>query len=608
MNRSLLLLLLGVTILLLVLANLKNPAPSPQENAPPSVSPVTAPSDSTPGCLTCHKQDQGAPEDPYHRFLPCEACHLGQPEASKKELAHVGLELEPGALDTVELTCAPCHRLETKHVASSLMTTGHGLIAVNRWAFGEIPQPDGQESFGDLLTLTEATPAQDHLQKLCAGCHLGTRRDNRDDAIQGIGSGCSACHLSLSSPTTGTHPVLTAQVSDESCLGCHSRSGRVSLSYQGLAEVSGPPAEHCENPVTLFDGRSGCQLEEDLHHRAGLLCVDCHVHSEIMGDGTSYAHKEDAVEIACSTCHEPYAGEDEDRWSQVQDPITDLMLALRSQVRGPEEAVRRGSRGTPLWNLRAKDDHWILERKHDGQALAIPPTPQDSKHGQPGHERLSCTACHSAWAPTCPTCHTSQDPEQNQWDFAEAKEVPGAWIETNDGMGWGPPSLGIDAHRRISPAIPGMIAHLDLEEAGGENQDLRLFAAMDPHTTGLRARSCEACHRDSIALGLGTGKIIFGAGGPSFLPQQVDKNNPSMAQDGWTPLFPQEPGNGTRRGARSLNRFEHQRLLTVGYCGVCHRDDDSRWQNFPDALQALRDGTAPRCDGTWALWMGNHPG
>ena len=178
------------------------------------------------------------------------------------------------------------------------MTTNRGLIAVNRWAFGELEEPNGDQTMAELLADREPTPAEDHTRRLCAGCHLGSRKANRDDAITVDGSGCSSCHLEAQDG----HPAIAPIPSNERCLGCHSRSARLSLAYEGLAEMKAGE-EACEAPVTLHDGRPGCSLEADLHHEAGLECVDCHLHTELMGSGEAHQHKEQALEVSCESCH-----------------------------------------------------------------------------------------------------------------------------------------------------------------------------------------------------------------------------------------------------------------------------------------------------------------
>ncbi|MBW2256703.1 MAG: hypothetical protein JRI25_19190, partial [Deltaproteobacteria bacterium] len=243
-----------------------------------------------PRCADCHDQQDEIPPGLHASFgHVCEVCHLGNPEETDEDLAHEGMERESGALRTVDRTCgrAGCHPREASRVATSLMATGRGLISVDRWVFGEIETPDGTETLAELLAHPSPSPAQSHLRKLCAGCHLGTHRDDRDDAVFG-GSGCGACHVDPAPTPTSPHPAIDAAVPDTRCLGCHSRSARISLSYQGLAETRAPPHAGCANPETLHDGRPACRTEADVHQVAGMGCVDCHLHTDLMGDGVGY--------------------------------------------------------------------------------------------------------------------------------------------------------------------------------------------------------------------------------------------------------------------------------------------------------------------------------
>lgn len=499
---------------------------------PPPETPVAA------GCVACHADGPGG----AHGAVPCTSCHRGDADATTKEAAHVGLEAESGALDTVEQTCGVCHPGAVATVRTLPMTTGRGLVGVDRFVFGELPTPDTGQTLGDVLATTAPTPAEDHLRKLCAGCHLGTRRDNRDDAVTG-GSGCGACHAG---PVASGHPTVDADVADARCEGCHSRSSRISLTYAGLAEMA------CAAPVrTLSDGRTLCAIEPDVHAAAGMGCVDCHVHTELMGDGVSRAHQEEQVEVRCESCHAPVAA----RWGDVVDPVS-LRLG---RVRAADDRVATATRGTPLWNVLELDGSWRLVTKADGREHAV--TLVDAGHAGPGHDRLTCAACHAAVAPTCPDCHTSRDPDGTQWDFGSAAVTPGRWVETGSG-GIAPPALGVGADGRIRPAIPGMIATID---GVGE---VRRFSLLDPHATRRTARTCVACHRDPTALGLGTGSLDVET--LRFTPAHPAAGKPDLAADGWVPLFPEAPGQGTRLGNRSFDEEEQRRILRIGACLACH--------------------------------------
>jgi hypothetical protein len=330
-----------------------------------------------------------------------------------------------------------------------------------------------------------------------------------------------------------------------------------------------------------------------VHHERGLSCIDCHVHTEVMGDGIAHAHKEDQVEITCESCHGPH-DEPAAPWAAVADDISRDIVRLRDREPGARELVHQGRRGTPLWNLRSSPAGPVLLGKGDGKPHPVTPTPADLNHQLPGHERLSCSSCHSAWAPWCATCHTRYEPDGRQWDFGRARETAGAWVESADGYGWGEPALAVRADDRIVPAIPGMM--LTIQSAAGQPPlRRRLFAAIDPHTTRTQARSCASCHRSARALGWGSGELDFDPAEPRFVPASPNPAAPSRAQDGWTEPYPEPPGAGTRTGLRSLDATEQRAVLLVGRCLPCHESvGDPVYRGFSRALAIWRSGEG-RC-------------
>lgn len=552
------------------------------------------------GCMYCHASPDHDPGGLHTASrVPCQACHLGDPTARTLDAAHVGLEREPGALDTADRTCGTCHQVELERVRRSLMATGSGIIAVNRWAFGEVPHPRGDETFRELLDTAHPTPAQDHLRRLCAGCHLETRSHNRDDAVTGIGSGCSACHVGTED--TGVHPPVDGVVPSARCVGCHSRSSRISLSYHGLAEADG--GWPCDEPEVLFDGRPGCRVAADVHADAGMGCTDCHVHTELMGDGTHHTRQRLATEVRCETCHTPSGqgsaaspGEGsggvfaEIPWAEVDDPISRALLRLRDQRRADDELARVTANGTPLWNLRPADAGWALTTKETSTTLTVPPTPADQNHQLPGHERLACASCHSAWIPTCATCHTDYEPESEQWDFGVGAVASGQWVETHAQFGFGPPTLAVLPDDSIGPAAPGMISTLDATAAGGAVTETRFYAAFDPHTTSRDGRSCASCHRSALAVGFGAGTLTFGERPEDtvFTPTSPDARG--LATDRWVAPGDAEPGASTFPGVRSLDAGERATVLAVGFCLGCHGVDAPIWEGFEASRSAFAAG------------------
>ena len=54
--------------------------------------------------------------------------------------------------------------------------------------------------------------------------------------------------------------------------------------------------------------------------------------------------------------------------------------SLPRAERPPEERVRLGRRGTPVWNLRPSGSGWVTLRKGQGVALVTKQTPIDANH------------------------------------------------------------------------------------------------------------------------------------------------------------------------------------------------------------------------------------
>ncbi len=52
-----------------------------------------------------------------------------------------------------------------------------------------------------------------------------------------------------------------------------------------------------------MDGRVFQKTKDDVHHQAGMECIDCHVSIEIMGDGNAYQHMEEQTRVQCIDCH-----------------------------------------------------------------------------------------------------------------------------------------------------------------------------------------------------------------------------------------------------------------------------------------------------------------
>ncbi len=571
-------------------------------------------------CLVCHPQVTGFSPAHDPSALGCSSCHLGNPLTLEKERAHRNMILVPGNLGQARQTCgtAECHPDIPGRVESSLMTTNSGLVSVDRHVFGETGSPDGPAHINAL----GHGPADTHLRNLCSNCHLG-REKTRTGPIDQLsrGGGCTACHLNYSAGAERQHaayleggreeallpllhPSLDIRITNDHCFGCHSRSGRISTSYEGWHEtlLEAEDLTVREGYRILQDQRVFRFISADVHHTAGLTCIDCHTSFGIMGDGRHYPHKEEAVKIRCEDCH--IAGEPDLLGYGDLDPETRKIFDLRTYG-DPERKMLAGkSDGKALVHTEVWGDSIFLSLKLSGKRLAMSP-PAASCRRDHGHSRLSCSSCHSSWAPTCIGCHNAFEPETPGYDLYEDKETRGTWVEYVGVFEAEPPGLGMRTTNdgEVQPAIPGMIMTIDrsgfpgaLPRGADAPTHRRLYAPASPHTTSSKGRSCRSCHNDPAALGYGRGSLTYevdgGTGRWEFIPRYAIDPHDGLPEDAWTGFLTELPGLiplSTRGNFRPFTPEEQKRILTVGACLHCHDENSvimkqSLEQDFRDYL------------------------
>lgn len=482
----------------------------------------------------------------------CSRCHAGRDDATEKGAAHTGMLAFPGNLDNAARACGQCHADKVDSVSHSLMHTGGGMIRTTRQVFAETTDRPGHN---DLQHLTQS-PADSLLRKLCASCHLGQPKTaHRVDATRDRGGGCLACHIDHY-PGQG-HPALSARVSDARCFGCHSRSGRISLSYAGLAEVDDTGGSATAATGRLNDGRRVESRSDDRHHAAGMSCIDCHTARDLMGTGataTTPAAGQTTVDIACVDCHDITRTIRLDQWP---DDYRQLQQRIPFPITGDSRFAVTAS-GTPLWHIELRSDDTLLHRK-DGQGiLRIPPYLASSHPLATQHSRLSCSACHAGWAPQCYGCHLQYDPAGQQYDHASGKKTRGVWSELRSRVRNDLPPLGVTPGNQIVPVVPGMIMTVEHPDWPAPHF-VRRFAALEPHTTAS-ARPCESCHRSSTALGLGQGTLRHNSQGVTFKPD-LERLEDGLAADAWTGTGKTAPNDTA--AVRPFTGSEIERILAT---------------------------------------------
>ena len=235
---------------------------------------------------------------------------------------------------------------------------------------------------------------------MCASCHLGLEKvalgPNGEDAR---GGGCNACHLVYSPAALDAltdvraepvaagveaprvHPAISLDIGNGQCFGCHSRSGRISTSYEGWHEVHEPPADGVRpgrpSPSrfrTLADERVFERVMPDIHQQRGLDCIDCHTANEVMGDGVAHARKQDQLRVACEDCHLRPGAAPSTVPASGLDPESRKILTVR-QWPGRPPATSCAPRRAKCWSTSSPTPAggMSLVRKRTGERRVVKP-------------------------------------------------------------------------------------------------------------------------------------------------------------------------------------------------------------------------------------------
>lgn len=567
-------------------------------------------------CMVCHSSTHGFTDSHRPEAIGCFSCHGGNPFTGNKKQAHKNMNLIPGNLATARQSCGTtsCHPEITERVPTGLMSTLSGMISVDRFVFGEQDNPD---VLTDVHQLGK-TPADEHLRNLCVRCHLGNPKSEPGPVTEfSRGGGCLACHLNYTEEALQEqaekpgeihhhHPSVSLNVTNMHCFGCHSRSGRISTNYEGWHETTLARDEMPDsvNYRLVENSRVFIKKEEDVHHRLGLECIDCHHSYELMGDGKHYAHEEEQQDVQCSDCH--FSGTPKTVAAENLDNEPALIAALRfGEIAGKKFLVTQ-KHERALINTFVAGDSVYLVLKNGKKQMAMKPPAAVCQRDEV-HAGLSCSACHSAWTPTCIGCHNAYDHNEPGYNMVKNREQKGSWVEFVGEYKAQYPTLGVRKNgdkTEIIPVIPGMILTIDLQSFSKEQHDSlvfrRLFAPAAPHTTSKKGRDCKSCHNNPVALGFGEGELIYetasGKGVWKFEPMYENDVNDKLPADAWTAFLQTHVGTvSTRTNVFPFTKEQQQNILTVGACLTCHDENSEIMQESLSGFDRLLQRKSGKC-------------
>lgn len=331
------------------------------------------------------------------------------------------------------------------------------------------------------------------------------------------------------------------------------------------------PKMHTKKYLFIKEDLHHEQESLDGNPKGGMLCQDCHTSIDVHGDGNIFGTTLAQVEIECEDCHGtakaypwdmPLGRGEEFGKKNTRGPrgvMKELPEFLKDgTVYPPQDGYLLTTRGNPIGNVVRKGDEVIVHTA-GGLDFKAPVLRNIEKEGTykstlakvamfliPQHqEGMECYACHADWVPQCYGCHVKVDysegkkgtdwimngnarkPDGTTADYplgTNGLKSPGKVSETRSFLRWETPVLGINGEGRVSPMMPGCQVITTVIGPDGKNMvNNKIWdtpegkgidtAAVQPHTAGRSARTCESCHSNPKALGYGIegGRFNLGA-------------------------------------------------------------------------------------------------
>jgi len=325
-----------------------------------------------------------------------------------------------------------------------------------------------------------------------------------------------------------------------------------------------------------------------------------------MGDGNLYAHQENQVTIQCEDCH---LTEKPNLISQNNlDNESAIIAALRFGNVSDRIFLKTKKRNHALINTLFKNDSAFLITKNEKKLFAMKSPAEICTRGK-AHDNVSCSACHTSWAPSCIGCHNEFDSEEKGYNMLTNKEQQGAWVEFIGEYNAHAPALGkrflineTGESAQVIPVVPGMVLTIDMGSFSKSKHDSlifkRLFAPSEPHTTTTKGRECKSCHNNPIALGYGKGELVFSTESRKwkFTPGFQNNPNDGLPEDAWIGFLQERKGEfSTRSDVRPFSVEEQKNILKVGACLTCHEDNSIVMQKSLEDFDSLINRRSSKC-------------
>jgi len=510
--------------------------------------------------------------------------------------------INPGDIRAVDETCGTCHPDQAATVKNSIMTTNAGHYMPTRFLAGfqdrlaiygahpaedlecdpdayvgtvcslETLEPDGDAVIeaaladGDVDEIERI--AYDHyLAKSCDTCHAAGYGKNNSPYLY-RSTGCSACHVVYGKdgvyeggdqavphnlPVYPKEHRITTAIPTEQCATCHFQGGRIGLLYRGIRENGFSETPENAEPwnESAYGHTAGYYLLDedttndfddsppDIHYELGMHCVDCHVGSDVHGDGRLYSTSKFQVDIKCEDCHGTIEQRRQPDAAGIYKTSSGRSLPQLSTDAEGQVVLTGKVDGAEHITPQIAD---LLGDGGDGTAEMHRAMARDSETGFTHTESLTCDTCHTSYNLFCLGCHVSMDMRLSQIDHQTGKASTGLVRGSRQTYMLDQVLLGTGFDGRVQTVNPsqqvqmsvfdydgeqvfGGVSEDDPDKAVGsfrmtEGSDANIgFAPFFQHTTTNKPRTCETCHRkdDSAeelarvrgVYGFGTGEVML---------------------------------------------------------------------------------------------------
>ena len=348
-----------------------------------------------------------------------------------------------------------------------------------------------------------------------------------------------------------------------------SYQGLMEFPYGSPYDVKGEkqPKLHTKNYLFIKDDLHHQVQSRPENPEGGLLCQDCHTSIDVHGDGNIFGTTLAQVEIECQDCHGtpeaapwelPLGHGEEFKQEISQDPRGLAQSPAVEASFGTMYPIGDGylltARGNPFGNV-VKHGEKVILHSASGLDFEVPVLKaikesdgwksiqaEVAMGNVTGHmDTMECYACHADWAPQCYGCHITVDYSEGKTDVdwienANAREdngltpdnalgtnglvSAGKVSETRSYLRWEEPILGINGEGRVSPLMPGcQVITTVIDKDGNVVAENEIWntpegkgldhAAVQPHTAGRKARTCESCHNNPKTLGYGISDGVY---------------------------------------------------------------------------------------------------